>query len=228
MLFTSPAAQRYNLQTNTCTRIPSGPAVSYGAYPRSWGLHSEFVSPLRAAAGTGELGSAGHRHQDSSRKMIGELGRGESAVDGIPQELVHDLIHLLAHQKMVAETQHILARCEPDDAIVLVGSDVKLRLDILAIDEELDNAIHNHDPDDPSKYFVRLLKRFDMLVSRSVAYQGIRVDYSVHGCNPAVDQRHKLLCVQRFRFQSSPGYLAPKLRSADPEGLSPLGSLVVR
>lgn len=99
--------------------------------------------------------------------MIGELGDGESAAGGIPQILVHDLIHLTAHQRMVVETQHLLSRCQEDDAIVLVGSDIKLRLDILAIHEELENAIYNHDPDDPSKYFVRLLERFDMLVSWS-------------------------------------------------------------
>ncbi|CAM9094475.1 unnamed protein product [Hapterophycus canaliculatus] len=69
----------------------------------------------------------------------------------------------MAHQKMVMETQHILSRCHTDDAIVVVGSDVKLRLDILAIDEELDNALLNHDPNDPSKHFERLLERFDIL-----------------------------------------------------------------
>ncbi|CBN74290.1 conserved unknown protein [Ectocarpus siliculosus] len=95
--------------------------------------------------------------------MVGELGDGESATDGIPQQLAHDLIHLMAHQKMVVETQHILSRCHSDDAIVVVGSDVKLRLDILAIDEELENALLNHDQKDPSKPFERLLERFDIL-----------------------------------------------------------------
>ncbi|CAM9299350.1 unnamed protein product [Ectocarpus sp. 8 AP-2014] len=98
-------------------------------------------------------------------RMLGELGDGESAAEGIPQQLAHDLIHLMAHQKMVVETQHILSRCHSDDAIVVVGSDVKLRLDILAIDEELENALLNHDQKDPSKPFERLLERFDILVS---------------------------------------------------------------
>lgn len=97
--------------------------------------------------------------------MLGELGDGESAAEGVPQELAQDLIHLMAHQKMIVETQHILSRCHSDDAIVVVGSDVKLRLDILAIDEELENALLSHDPDDPSKHFERLLERFDILVS---------------------------------------------------------------
>ncbi|CAM9455845.1 unnamed protein product [Pylaiella littoralis] len=95
--------------------------------------------------------------------MLGELGDGESAVEGVPQELAQDLIHLMAHQKMIVETRHILSRCHSEDAIVVVGSDVKLRLDILAIDEELENALRNHDPDDPSKYFERLLERLDIL-----------------------------------------------------------------
>ncbi|CAB1115249.1 unnamed protein product [Ectocarpus sp. CCAP 1310/34] len=96
-------------------------------------------------------------------RMLGELGDGESAAEGIPQQLAHDLIHLMAHEKMVVETQHILSRCHSDDAIVVVGSDVKLRLDILAIDEELENALLNHDQKDPSKPFERLLERFDIL-----------------------------------------------------------------
>ncbi|CAM9805184.1 unnamed protein product [Ectocarpus sp. 6 AP-2014] len=96
-------------------------------------------------------------------RMLGELGDGESAAEGIPQQLAHDLIHLMAHQKMVVETQHILSRCHTDDAIVVVGSDVKLRLDILAIDEELENALLNHDQKDPWKPFERLLERFDIL-----------------------------------------------------------------
>lgn len=95
------------------------------------------------------------------------LGHEDSYAEGIPQELAHDLIHLMAHQKMVVETQHILSRCHSDDAIVVVGSDVKLRLDILAIDEELDNALLNHDQNDPSKHFERLLERFDILVSKA-------------------------------------------------------------
>lgn len=99
--------------------------------------------------------------------MLGELGEGESAAEGIPQELAHDLIHLMAHQKMVVETQHILSRCHTDDAMVVVGSDVKLRLDILAIDEALENALLNHDPNEPSKHFECLLERFDLLVRRS-------------------------------------------------------------
>lgn len=98
-------------------------------------------------------------------RMLGELGDGESAAEGIPQQLAHDLIHLMAHQKMVVETQHILSRCHSDDAIVVVGSDVKLRLDILAIDEELENTLLNHDQKDPSRPFERLLERFDILVS---------------------------------------------------------------
>lgn len=96
--------------------------------------------------------------------MLGELGEGESAAEGIPQELAHDLIHLMAHQKMVVETQHILSRCHTDDAMVVVGSDVKLRLDILAIDEALENALLIHDPNEPSKHFECLLERFDLLV----------------------------------------------------------------
>lgn len=109
--------------------------------------------------------------------MIGEVGDGESGADGIPQVLAHDLIHLMAQQKMVVETQHILARCHTDDAIVVVGSDLKLRLDILAIDEELENALLSHDLDDPSKFFERLLERFDMLVSGNCC----RV-YAIVGC----------------------------------------------
>lgn len=101
--------------------------------------------------------------EEATAKMLGDLGEGESA-EGIPQELAHDLIHLMAHQKMVVETQHILSRCHTDDAMVVVGSDVKLRLDILAIDEAFENALLNHDPNDPSKHFECLLERFDHLV----------------------------------------------------------------
>lgn len=85
--------------------------------------------------------------------------------EGIPQALAHDLIHLMAQQKMVVETQHILSRCQADDAMVVVGSDVKLRLDILAIDEELENTLLTDDQKHPSKNFERLLDRFDILVS---------------------------------------------------------------
>ena len=144
--------------------------------PSMWGLRSEFanfgISGARFLAiqnilvsgreSTSWQGKVGFQQ----KKMLGQLGGGESAADGIPQELAHDLIHLMAHQKMIVETQHILSRCHNDDAIVVVGSDLKLRLDILAIDEELENALLNHDPDDSSKDFVRLLERFDSLVSR--------------------------------------------------------------
>lgn len=108
--------------------------------------------------------------EEATAKMLGELGEGESAAEGIPQELAHDLIHLMAHQKMIVETQHILSRCHTDDAMVVVGSDVKLRLDILAIDEALENALLKHDPNDPSKHFECLLERFDLLVSAGLVY----------------------------------------------------------
>lgn len=127
--------------------------------------------------------------------MLGELGDGESVVEGVPQELAQDLIHLMAHQKMIVETRHILSRCHSEDAIVVVGSDVKLRLDILAIDEELENALRNHDPDDPSKYFERLLERLDILVSEQTAACPSRErDTSVHRtCFLSLCKSHSLL-----------------------------------
>lgn len=100
-----------------------------------------------------------------SSVLRAEMSEELLSVEGIPQALTHDLLHLMAQQKMVGETQHILARCQADDAIVVVGSDLKLRLDILAIDEQLENVMPPYGPNDPSKSFDLLLERFDFLVS---------------------------------------------------------------
>lgn len=84
--------------------------------------------------------------------------------DGIPPRLAIDLIDLMAHQKMVEETRHLLSHCEPGDAITNTGSNFKLRLDILAIDDDLHTALSTQDPTHPPKYFECLLERFDILV----------------------------------------------------------------
>ena len=66
---------------------------------------------------------------------------------------------------MVTETKHLLGRCEGEDVILVDGSDLKLRLEILAIYELLDNALYVQERADPSKPFETLLEMFDSLVS---------------------------------------------------------------
>lgn len=76
-----------------------------------------------------------------------------------------ELIDLMAYAGLTFETRHALGRLGADDAMIVGGSDLKLRLDILAIVEELEKVKETRDPDDPSRAFERLLKRLDVLVS---------------------------------------------------------------
>lgn len=88
-----------------------------------------------------------------------------SAPEPIPPALARHLVDLMAQQRMLPETLHMLELCRSDDAMVVTGSDFDLRLQILSIDDALDIAVKEHDKEDPPKYFERLLKRFDLLVS---------------------------------------------------------------
>lgn len=83
----------------------------------------------------------------------------------IPRTLAHDLIDTLAYFKLTKLTRGLLSHCDSRDSLIVVGSDLKLRLDLLALDEDLDLALLDHDVDKPSKHFERLLDRFDTLVS---------------------------------------------------------------
>lgn len=105
--------------------------------------------------------------------MIGATGH-TPAPERIPEELSRHLIDLMAQQKMLPETLHMLELCNSDDALVVIGSDMQLRLSILAIDEGLNDAIEKTDSEHPPKYFECLLERFDNLVSVNV-----RVNLSV-------------------------------------------------
>lgn len=98
---------------------------------------------------------------------MGEMddrGRSESS-DGLFRTVSHDLIDLMAYFKMVTETRHILSRCEGADAIVVEGSDLKLRLEILAIYELLKGALYIQDRVNPWKTFESLVEMVDSLVS---------------------------------------------------------------
>lgn len=98
---------------------------------------------------------------------MGEMddrGRSEGP-DGLFRSVSHDLVDLMAYFKMVTETRHILSRCEGADAIVVEGSDLKLRLEILAIYELLKSALYAQEQANPSKAFESLVERVDSLVS---------------------------------------------------------------
>ena len=95
---------------------------------------------------------------------VDDLGRGDDP-DGVFRLVSQDLIDLMAYFKMMTETKNILGRCEGDDAILVDGSDLRLRLEILAIYELLKNTRCLQEPDNPSKPFEKLLEMFDSLVS---------------------------------------------------------------
>ncbi|CAM9413141.1 unnamed protein product [Ascophyllum nodosum] len=93
---------------------------------------------------------------------VDDLGRGDDP-DGVFRLVSQDLIDLMAYFKMMTETKNILGRCEGDDAILVDGSDLRLRLEILAIYELLKNTRCLQEPDNPSKPFEKLLEMFDSL-----------------------------------------------------------------
>lgn len=141
--------------------------------------------------------------------MIGATGH-TLAPERIPQELSRHLIDLMAQQKMLPETLHMLELCNSDDALVVMGSDIQLRLSILAIDEGLHDAIGKSDSEHPPKYFECLLERFDSLVSVNVEllFVGVNsVNFSQSGLSAC--RRDVLLQPPKVRtascFKSLPG-----------------------
>lgn len=98
--------------------------------------------------------------------MIGATGH-VPASERIPPALALQLVDLMAQQRMQPETMHMLSLCPSDDALIVVGSDLQIRLQILSIDDGLDTALdpEKQDPTNPPKHFERLLERFDDLVS---------------------------------------------------------------
>lgn len=99
--------------------------------------------------------------------MVIEASGHASASERIPPALALQLVDLMAQQKMLPETRHMLELCHLNDTVIVVGSDIQIRLQILSIDEGLNQALDPEiqDPENPPKYFERLLGRFDDLVS---------------------------------------------------------------
>lgn len=101
--------------------------------------------------------------------MVEAMGHASDS-ECIPPALAIQLVELMAQQRMQPETMHMLSLCTSDDAMIVVGSDLQIRLQILSIDEGVNTAVdpEKQDPENPPKHFERLLERFDDLVSVNV------------------------------------------------------------
>lgn len=88
----------------------------------------------------------------------------DSKVHEMPTALAREMIDAMAYLRMVPETRGLLSRCDARDALIVTGDDLRLRLELLAIDEGVDMALMDQGSHDSSKGFERLLSRFDALV----------------------------------------------------------------
>lgn len=81
-----------------------------------------------------------------------------------PEALAYDVLDTLAYYKMTPEVRSLMKRFDPKDGMVLIGSDLELRLKLLAIDDKLERVLAEQDPSEPSKGFEELLDLIDALV----------------------------------------------------------------
>lgn len=81
-----------------------------------------------------------------------------------PEALAYDVLDTLAYYKMTPEVRSLMKRFDPKDGMVLMGSDLELRLKLLAIDDKLDRVLARQDSSEPSKGFEELLDLVDVLV----------------------------------------------------------------
>lgn len=86
------------------------------------------------------------------------------STDSLPEGLALDIVDTLAYFKMAPEVRHILGRFDPREGAIVTGSALKLRLDLLFIEDKLENALAEQDQEEPSKSLEELLDGVNMLV----------------------------------------------------------------
>lgn len=82
----------------------------------------------------------------------------------LPAALAREMLDVMLYLRMGPEARVLLDRCDTRDSSFDAGGDVTLRLELLAIDEEVERAVMEEDVGDVPKGFERLLSRFDVLV----------------------------------------------------------------
>lgn len=78
--------------------------------------------------------------------------------------LAREMIDAMAYLRMIPETRGLLSRIDHRDALIVIGDDLRLRLELLAIDEGVEMLSVERQAQDPLKGYEHLLNRLDSLV----------------------------------------------------------------
>lgn len=84
----------------------------------------------------------------------------------MPEGIALDTIDLLAYYKMIPEVRLMLERYDSPDSVIVKGSPLKIRLDLLTTEDKLEVALTEQDREEPSKALEELLGIVNMLVCR--------------------------------------------------------------